>query len=524
MSAVIEPVVLDGELVMPEPIGKQPEWLSSPASRKLLRVGRRGSKTRFAFQAAILGHGPGWEDNEPKFPGILGGSDVVWIAQDYPNLTRVVWREEIKPRFGHLTQWAKLNERDHALSIEGLGTLFLASAEAIDGIRGMGKNIRGVIVDEAAWLALRTALLNVILPLLLDNDGWLIIMSTTNAGPDGGYDETGAPQVPSYFNVLAKEIQDGQRSEEWDEFTGTAFDNPTLSKRAIEELIAEYPPGSPNLRQEIYAELLETGVGLALPGLSEATHMCPAFSPEPHWTEFAAFDWGFHHPWSFGRYCADEDGAVYKQDTITGRLDLPEAIDAKARAAGFNPQTTNVFAGGDIFRTRLKKGEFAGPTIAEELQKLGWRLIAANDARVAGLNNLRRYTHIDPAKPSARPRFMWMNTPGNKACLAQVARIPLDPDNPEDALKVDADSAGRGGDDSYDETRYGLMSRPIPAKVASAPPSKMANRAYPITVENGRAAKAATPPKTLDELVEWAQSQKKGNQRVPSFTQRVPRR
>jgi hypothetical protein len=50
--------------------------------------------------------------------------------------------------------------------------------------------------------------------------------------------------------------------------------------------------------------------------------------------------------------------------------------------------------------------------------------------------------YIEPTHPDAKPRFLWMDTPGNKACLAQVARIQLDPDKPEDALKVDADSAG----------------------------------------------------------------------------------
>lgn len=470
MTALAEFTEANGELVLPEPIGKQLQWLDSPARRKVLRVGRRGSKTRFAFLAALTGHGPGWEDGEPALPGVLQGGDVVWIAQNYTNLSTVLWREEIVPRMGHLP-WVTLRVQTHDVEIPGLGALLLRSGdrEAIDSIRGIGKRLLGVIIDEAAWLDLRGALQDVILPALADNDGWLIVMSTTNAGPDGGYDDTGAPQTPSYFNVICTEIRAGKRSEEWEEFTGTAYDNPTLSAKAIDELIAEYPPDSPKLKQEVFAELLETGVGLALPGLSEATHMVPAFQPEDHWTEFAAFDWGFHHPWSFGRYCADEDGAVYKQDTLTGRMDLPEAIDAKARASGFNPATTLVFAGGDIFRTRLKKGEFAGPTIAEELQRLGWRLIAANDARVAGLNNFRRYTHIDPTKPGARPRFAWMDTPGNRACLAQVARMPLNPDNPEDALKVDADSAGRGGDDSYDETRYGLMSRPIRARVIPPP-------------------------------------------------------
>jgi hypothetical protein len=523
VTAVLEPETTVGELLLPEPVGKQLEWLESPATRKVLRVGRRGSKTRFAFLAALTGHGPGWDDGTPAMGGVLQGGDVVWIAQNYTNLSTVLWREEIVPRMGHLP-FVTLKVQTHDVEIPGLGALMLRSGdrEAIDSIRGIGKRLKGVIVDEAAWLDLRGALQDVILPALIDNGGWLIIMSTTNAGNDGGYDDTGAPQIPSYFNLLCLEIQAGKRSAEWQEFTGTAYDNPTLSPAAIDELIAEYTPESPKLRQEVFAELLETGVGLALPGITEASHLCPAFTPDAHWSRFAAFDWGFHHPWSFGRYCVDDDGAVFKQDTLTGRLDLPEAIDKKARAAGFDPKKVIVFAGGDIWRARLKKGEFAGPTIAEQLTECGWQLVPANDARVAGLNNLRRYTHVDPENPTAPPRFRWMDTPGNKACLAQVARMQLDPDNPEDALKVDADSAGRGGDDQYDETRYGLMSRPIAAKLPKEPPHKLANRAHPVKVVDGKLVKPEPEPKTLDQMVEWAQRHTR-QARVPQFTQRVPR-
>ena len=45
---------VDHRLYLPEPLGLQPKWLSSPASRKLLRVGRRGTKTRFAFNSAEM--------------------------------------------------------------------------------------------------------------------------------------------------------------------------------------------------------------------------------------------------------------------------------------------------------------------------------------------------------------------------------------------------------------------------------------------------------------------------------------
>lgn len=403
------------------------------------------------------------------FPGVLQGWDVIWFAQTYTNLSTVLWHEEIVPRMAHLP-WIKLNETKHDVTIPGIGSLMLRSAEpeAIKSVRGAGKRLRGIIIDEAAWLALRAALLDIIIPALLDNDGWMILMSTTNEGKDGGYDDTGAPQIPSYFNVICQEIMDGKRGKDWERFTGTAFDNPTLNPVGIQAMIDEYPPGSPQLRREVYAELLEVGVGLALPGIGER-HMTPAFTPPSHWPQFAAFDWAYYHNWVFGMYCADEDGAIFKRETVISRLDLPDAIDRKVRAAGFNPEQVNIFAGPDVYTVRQDSGgrikdQFTGPTVAEQLQRLGWRLVPAANARVAGLNNLRQYTYIDPARPDVAPRFRWMDTLGNRICMAQVARMTLDPDNPEDALKVDADASGRGGDDAYDETRYGLMSRPIFAR------------------------------------------------------------
>lgn len=508
-APAIEPTVADGELVLPEPVGKQVQWLDSPASRKLLRVGRRGMKTRFAFIASLLGHGPGWEEGTPKHRGVLQGGDVVWCSPTYGNLTTVLWREEIVPRMEHLP-WIKLDKQLRDVNVPGVGALLLRSGdrEAVDAVRGVGKRLFGVIIDEAGHMDLRGALQDVILPACLDNDAWIILMSTTNAGADGGYDDTGAPQMPSYFNLLCKEIQDGKRSVEWVEFTGTAWDNPTLSPSAIQELVDEYPPDSPKLKQEVYAELLESGVGLALPGLSELTHMVPAFSPPEYWNEWLAFDWGYHHPWALGRYTVDDDGQVYKRDSLQGRLDLPEQIDQKVRLAGIDPRKVLIYAGPDVWRTRVSskgkiKGEFEGPTVAEQLQTLGWRLVPAADARVAGLNNLRLYTYIDPAKPATRPRFLWMDTPGNRACLLQVSKMPLDPKNPEDALKIDADAAGRGGDDWYDETRYGLMSRPI---VAKAPPSEpRENQSLGYDYKNQKVRVRLTGEEEFQQMFERAQ-------------------
>ncbi len=464
------------------------------------------------------------------FPGIAQGVDIVWIAVTYTNLSTVLWREEIEPRMGGLPS-ITLDKTRHDVHVKDHGSLLLRSAEpdAIRSVRGVGKRLGGVIIDEAAHLALRSALQDVILPALVDNSGWLIIMSTTNAGQDGDYDDVGRPMVPSYFNQIATQIGKGERGPEWEQFTGTAYDNPNLERKAIDELVGEYTAGTVALQQEVYAELLEGGLGLALPGVSRDKHLVAPFSPEPHWPKFAAFDWGFHHPWVFGHYTGDEDGQVYKLDTLIGRQMLPEEINERVRAGGVDLSKVLVYAGPDIWQSRVKtfgKGrtEFPGPTIAEALQKLGWRLVPASNMRVLGLNNLRRYLHIDAAKPTVPPRFQMMDTPGNRVTLAQLQAMTLDTDNPEDVLKVDADGAGRGGDDCYDETRYALMSRPLRApKGDSVPDVKQPHRANPIKIEHGKVVQVKRAPTTAAELLDQLEA-KQSRSRLPRGRERLPPR
>jgi hypothetical protein len=501
------------ELRLPVPIGKQPQWLQADTPRKVLRVGRRGSKTRFAMIAAIAGHGPATDiADQPLFPGILHGGDVLWVAVDYPQLTTVLWTEELVPRFGNLS-WAHLNQQTHTLTLDGLGKLFLRGADALSGVRGMGKNLRGVIIDEAAHFDLEGALLNEVLPTLLDNRGWLIMMSTTNAGPDGNQ----AKRVPSFFNLICQGIKAGEaRFKGWAEFYGTAFDNPKIDEAGINELISFYPPGSPQMKQEVYAELLKAGVGVALPKLSAERHLVERFPVPSHWTQFGGFDWGFNHPWVFGWYAVDEDGNVVKVETVWGREDLPEAIADKIIRTCPNATGRRfiIHSGHDI---EQKKGEaigFKGPTIAERLIARRLKTIKGNNARVLGLNNMRLYTNWEETWPKERrPRFTLMDTDGNRKCLTQMQAMQVDPDDLEDALKVDADAAGRGGDDSYDETRYALMSRPLNATPLPHEPGENESPGY--NYPKGRPNERETGEEAWARMTGIPQSPTEGRYRVP---------
>lgn len=459
MSSAFEPNVLR----LPSPIGLQPDVLQSSSSRKVLRWGRRASKTRVAMIASIAGHGHGAPE-APEFPGILHGGDVLWVAVDYPQLTTVLWREELVPRFQDLS-YAKLNGQDHALTLDGLGTLFLRSSEALRGVRGMGKNLKGVVIDEAAHFDLEGALLNEVLPTLLDNGGWLMVMSTTNAGPDGNSDK----RVPSFFNLICEGIRARDpRFKGWEEFYGTAFDNPRISRDGINELIGLYPEGSPALEQEVYARLLKGGVGLALPEVSADVHMTGRFPIPDYWTHFASFDWGHNHPYCFCWFAVDTDGNVWLIDTIwpekQANGELPDTIANRVKSVVPMDRLRYIHAGHDVWADIKARGEKV-PTLAEQFTSKanGWkRLEKANISRVSGLNNMRAYFHwkATETEPERVPRFRMFDTEGNRRGLAQLQQIQIDPQNLEDALKVDAVS-GKGGDDFYDALRYGLASRPL---------------------------------------------------------------
>lgn len=78
---------------------------------------------------------------------------------------------------------------------------------------------------------------------------------------------------------------------------------------------------------------------------------------------------------------------------------------------------------------------------------------------------------------------------------------------------MDADAAGRGGDDFYDETRYGLMARPIRA-VAPAPPDRE-GQSLGYDYAKGRPRERETGDQAMDRLLGSRPSPTSGRYRVP---------
>ena len=230
-----------------------------------------------------------------------------------------------------------------------------------------------------------------------------------------------------------------------------------------------------NTLPEPYRSWLKDGdweavLGLALTMLSRRRHLCEPFRPPEHWVKFGAFDWGFAHPYAFGVYAINEDGRIFKLDTVTGRHQQPDefcmSIGLRLNRIGLNfGDLRYVAAGHDIWADHKARDENV-PVIAEVMRGWGVRVVQANISRIAGLNNLRKWLQWEgtgPGGDDGLPGLTFMRTDGNLECFYQLESMPADPDKPEDALKQDADLFGAGGDDMYDETRYAIASRPPPA-------------------------------------------------------------
>lgn len=240
----------------------------------------------------------------------------------------------------------------------------------------------------------------------------------------------------------------------------TFKDNPTLLENdpTYEKRLEALPE---HLRKQALGDW-SAGEGVAFPNLTETSHL-EVIQPEGWWTHFGAFDWGYGHKWSFGLFANIGQNRVRLVDSAGGRQHTP--LEIAERVADMLQAHELTFAnlkytvaGADVKIRDEARGAY-GPSVMEQFLAIGWALMRADQSRIAGYQNMLAYV----GKPhSGRPLLSVAPTANNKLGIAQMMGLALDPDNPNDVLKVDYDpERNEGGDDFYDMLRYGLMSRPL---------------------------------------------------------------
>jgi len=170
------------------------------------------------------------------------------------------------------------------------------------------------------------------------------------------------------------------------------------------------------------------------------------------WTFSVAMDYGWQHPTVALVFAEAAGGDVFVVAEYGGSKRLPESHSTEMqgmldRVGIRRDWLRTVLIGGDAFRT-----DRDGKSVADEYQRLGWRLESAHMDRIVGATEILRRLG-EP--PDIRPSLFIFDT-----CPALISQLPAmqhDPRRPEDVLKTDADDDGYGGDDYYDALRYGLM-------------------------------------------------------------------
>ena len=446
----------------------------APQRFKLGRWGRRAGKTIWIFRAAVMGHGPLVPERDkdgkitfvPMHKGLIHGKDVVWVGRS-KDQARTIWNNEVRKRF-EATGIADLNDTlfTASLGIEGFGKLIVKSQDkdSINNVRGMGDTIGGVVGDEVAhWDDAESAWKDVLLPILTDNLGWFAGVSTTEPG--------------SWFNRQCAGIMSGDiNPNTWFHSHYTALNNPRISKAAFEQLVAEYTPGDPKLAKEVYAELTVGGAGHALvvresdvlvkPFTAETLRQDPDTWKPRNATFFGAADWGFAHPFAFALFMVSGDGVLTIVDAVQkNRLTPPEQVELVGKLlAKYGMRFSDLdytVAGGDVLQDKGASLGMRGLRIQDEWGKHGWHVRVGDTRRVSGLSNMRTYLHEGLIKVAA--------TQGGIEVIKQWQERVLDEKRPEDARKDDARSDGTGGDDLYDCTRIGMLSRPRIPSAADEP-------------------------------------------------------
>ena len=202
----------------------------------------------------------------------------------------------------------------------------------------------------------------------------------------------------------------------------------------------------------------------------EARHVIDPVPVTGDWLFWGTLDYGFGHPFASGVLGMAPNGDVHLMAEFVARKtlipDLVAGYIAAIRRLGLAPERLLLVAAGhDVWATR---GGDDAETIADKwhkavLAQLGYDALRLERAIVDRVNGAAAIQEGQGNALRPPSLFIWR---GCTETIKAMPRMVTDPRNPEDVKKVNADAAGRGGDDAYDMLRYGVMAAPNKARGA----------------------------------------------------------
>ncbi len=258
---------------------------------------------------------------------------------------------------------------------------------------------------------------------------------------------------------IERRFNERERSQDYNFIQALVDDNPALLENDPDYVHRLNSEPNEALRKAYRYGDWDIFAGQYFAEIRREVHLIKPFPIPSHWNRFGSYDFGFNHPAAFGWFAVDEDGNVYLyRELIKAQLRVDQFAQELTRfddTALLNP----IVAGWDcwVMKGILKAG--SAPTIAEEFGNHGIHIKKAVIDRVQGASQVRNFLAWQGKPNNTAKFFIFDSCPHSFDALT---RMQVDPDRPEDVLKVDAvDGDPQTGDDAYDMIRMGLMSRPM---------------------------------------------------------------
>jgi len=271
-----------------------------------------------------------------------------------------------------------------------------------------------------------------------------------------------------------KQYRPGELPEDYGFIQAFVSDNTALLK-ADPDYVKRLEDLPPHLKRAYLEGDWSIFAGQAFVELQRAIHIIEPFELPKNTRYFASFDPGYNHPFSFIVFAVVPEGTVYVVKRYSDRLKTTREI-----AEGIREYTQNkglqIYSGHDLWYP----GRGGGPSQVEEFNEnrigpqQGYYWIKAKTDRKSGVRQIHKY--LNPKNyPDGKPRVFFFSNCAE--VYDAVAQMQIDPKDPEDVVKVDADDNGYGGDDDFDSFKYGLMSRAYPNSPQEIKPTQFSGQA-----------------------------------------------
>lgn len=193
-----------------------------------------------------------------------------------------------------------------------------------------------------------------------------------------------------------------------------------------------------------------------------AKHVIEPFTIPKEWRRFRSMDWGYNDPCAVLWYAVGPDGRVYVYREATFEQTLSRDVADRVRELSEGESIAYTVISPDAWQHRGLT-DIAGESIADTFTSRGVPVIKADNSRVIGWNRCREFL---ADMPDGLPGVQIFS-----GCLKLIETLPqmiYDEKNVEDVAD--------GLPDHWSESfRYGLMSRPRPARAKIIVPPKPYN-------------------------------------------------